>query len=99
MDDEIIKRIGTWLIHGGAQMQTGPHAGAVAGWLNESGEPAFWYPAITGYYLTCLAFMKEVGHFDAALSSNANRAVEWLRLIFCGTDPPLTRYYLKPNVT
>ena len=33
MDDEIIKRIGTWLDHGGAQMQTGPHAGAVAGWL------------------------------------------------------------------
>ena len=33
------------------------------------------------------------------LSSNANRAVERLRLIFCGTEPPLTRYYLKPKVT
>ena len=93
-----IERIGHWLLHGGAQIRTGPEAGGVAGWFDESGLPAFAYPEITGYYLTCLAFMREMGVPDPAVSLNANRAVAWLHQKFCGEAAPPTRCYRDPAI-
>jgi hypothetical protein len=96
MTDDSIERIGHWLLHGGPQIRLGPAAGAVAGWLDHTGSPAFAYPEITGYYLTCMAFMKEVGVADPAVKRNANLAVVWLHKIFCEGGPVQTRYYRDP---
>ena len=98
MDDKIIDPIARWLLHGGAQIAVGPEAGGVAGWLDEAGTPAFAYTEITGYYLTCLAFMREIGVSDPAVSANAKRALGWLHTKFCGNETPLTRYYSDPEI-
>src|SRR6266446_5666404 len=49
--------IADWLLHSNVRIRSGRHAGAIAGWLNEHGEPEFAYPEITGYYLSWLAFV------------------------------------------
>ena len=95
MDDEITDRIASWLLSSGIQIQAGPEAGAVAGWLNVEGEPVFAYTEITGYYLTCLAFMSKVGRSEANVGLNANRAVKWLQGTCANGDAPRTRYYLQ----
>ena len=98
MDHEITDRIASWLLSSGIRIQDGPEAGAVAGWLNVEGEPTFAYTEITGYYLSCMAFMHEVGRSEPNVALNANRAVAWLHAKCANGDAPLTRYYLQAGV-
>ena len=85
-----------WLLDGGAQLAKGPERGAVIGWLDEAGEPAFAYPEAAGYYLTCLAFMATVdGRVDRDLRARAARAIRWLAAVAAHGDPP-TRVPLVP---
>ncbi len=98
MDHEITDRIASWLLSSGIQIQAGPEAGAVAGWLNVEGEPAFAYTEITGYYLSCMAFMRKVGRSEPNVALNVNRAVTWLHAKCTNGDAPLTRYYLQQGV-
>jgi hypothetical protein len=98
MHNEITNRIATWLLSSGIQIQTGAEAGAVAGWLNASGEPAFAYTEITGYYLSCMAFMRAAGRSEPIVASNAKRAVIWLHAKCTNGNAPLTRYYLQQGV-
>ena len=97
MDQRISDGIATWLLTSGIQIQAGPEQGAVAGWLNAKGTPAFAYPEITGYYLTCMAFMHKIGRTEPAIASNAQRAVTWLREK-CRNGVPLTRYFAEANM-
>lgn len=96
MDDSIADRIASWLLNSGIQIQDGPEAGAVAGWLNMAGEPAFAYTEITGYYLSCMAFMRAAGRCEPKMSLNATRALAWLHAKCSNGAAPLTRYYLQP---
>lgn len=97
MDEQIPNRIASWLLSSGIQIQAGPESGAVAGWLDANGKPAFAYPEITGYYLTCLVFMRQIGRTEPAIASNLQRAVAWLHAK-CRHGIPLTRYYVPPDV-
>jgi hypothetical protein len=97
MDQRISDGIATWLLTSGIQIQVGPERGAVAGWLDAQGAPAFAYPEITGYYLTCMAFMHKIGRTEPAIASNAQRAVTWLHAK-CRNGVPLTRYFAEANM-
>ena len=81
----------TWLLAGPAQLRAGPHAGAVAGCIDEHGQATYLYPEITGYYLQWLAWRARshgVVHAERAAALAAQRWLgHWLRL----ADPPLTR--------
>jgi len=97
MDEQIADRIERWLLSSAIQVRTGPEGGGVAGWLDACGKPVFAYPEITGYYLTCLSFMRRIGRRDERIASNAQRAVAWLHAK--SRDATLrTRYYLRSDV-
>ena len=98
MDDKITERIASWILKSHIQIQDGPESGAVAGWLHAEEHPSFAYTEITGYYLTCLAFMHRIGRSDPCIASNANRAVSWLHRKCRNGQPPLTRYYPQQDV-
>ena len=89
-------RIVAWLLHGGAQLRTGDHAGGVAGWLDREGRAEYVYPEITGYYLQWLAWHASRPHADRnALVARAAAAQRWLGVwLTCGAPPP-TRLYLR----
>jgi hypothetical protein len=97
MDQRISDGIATWLLTSGIQIQAGPDRGAIAGWLDAQGAPAFAYPEITGYYLTCMAFMHKIGRPEPAIAANAQRAVTWLHAK-CRSGAPLTRYFAEANM-
>jgi hypothetical protein len=99
MDHEITDRIASWLLSSGIRIQAGPEEGAVAGWLNTERKPSFAYTEITGYYLSCMAFMHKVGRSEPNVALNADRAVAWLHAKCANGDVPLTRYYLQPGVS
>lgn len=99
MDDQITNRIASWILSGGIQIQDGPEAGGVAGWLNAEGKPAFAYTEITGYYLTCMAFMHRAGRPEPEILLNAHRALTWLLNKCQQGGIPLTRYYFQDGVS
>lgn len=90
----LIQSIRNWLLGSQAQLPDGPHRGGVAGWLNEMGAPAFLYAEAMGYYLTWLAFLREISHGDAALP-HATSALRWISDRFAGGTVPPTRLYLE----
>jgi hypothetical protein len=91
-DKDLQIAIADWLLHSKVRIQSGSHAGAIAGWLNECGEPEFAYPEITGYYLNWLAFVARLRQ-DMVLRTAATAAVEWLGRVPNADHPPATRYY------
>src|SRR5947209_18849458 len=84
--------IADWLLHSNVRIRAGRHEGAIAGWLNESGETEFAYPEITGYYLSWLAFMANRRR-DLELGPLATAVVNWLSTVTSDERPPATRYY------
>src|SRR2546423_15179007 len=46
----------SWLLGDRAQVTSGTHAGAAAGWVDREGRAAYVHPEITGYYLQWLAW-------------------------------------------
>jgi hypothetical protein len=89
--------IADWLLNSKVRIHCGTHAGAIAGWLNEHGEPEFAYPEITGYYLSWLAFLSgsrpSLDIFEAAAA-----AVRWVDRVTTADQPPATRYYFDDRV-
>ena len=67
-----------WLLHGPAQVRSGPHAGAVAGTIDRSGEATYAYPEITGYYLQWLAWRAATHGATKELALRAEAAQRWL---------------------
>jgi hypothetical protein len=86
------ERIEAWLLGDGPQVAAGRHAGAIAGWLNDDGTPAFLYPEITGYFLTWLSFVAAVRpERRREAAERAACAVAWLAHLHENGDPPATR--------
>src|SRR5487761_82549 len=53
------KQIEEWLLSPAIQVASGPHAGAIAGWVEADGSPSFAYGEITGYWLTWISGLAE----------------------------------------
>src|SRR3989442_3482845 len=84
--------IADWLLHSNVRIRSGRHAGAIAGWLNEHGEPEFAYPEIAGYYLSWLAFAGRLGR-ELDVRQTATAVVHWVDTVTSTDHPPATRYY------
>lgn len=89
----IAARVAQWLLHGPAQLSSGPHAGGVAGTLDADLSPRYAYPEDTGYYLQWLCWYASLLGRTAELVSRASAAQQWLRA-WVDLPEPLTRIYL-----
>ncbi len=83
--------IADWLLNSKVRVRSGTHAGGIAGWLNEHGEPEFVYPEIAGYYLSWLAAAAAL-HHELNVCPAATAIIEWLASI-TSARLPCTRYY------
>jgi hypothetical protein len=83
-----------WLLGGGAQLTSGTHRGAVAGWLDQRGRASYVYPEITGYYLQWLSWRARTCGGAPTLSGRAAAAQRWLARWVVSPDLPPTRVYL-----
>jgi hypothetical protein len=86
--------VGTWLLHGPAQLAHGRHAGAIAGTVTGGGDAAYVYPEIAGYYLQWLAWRAQRHGRDAVLCARATALQRWLGVWLADGDPPATRVHL-----
>jgi hypothetical protein len=86
--------IADWLLHGPAQLRSGPHAGAVAGTVTAAGAAAYVYPEIAGYYLQWLAWRAQRHGGLGDLRESAAAVQRWLNVWLAASDPPPTRLYL-----
>ncbi|MEQ8767651.1 MAG: hypothetical protein RL885_27355 [Planctomycetota bacterium] len=67
-----------WLASSNIQSLHPPHRGGVRAWIDErSGEPAYWYPEITGYFVTLCVKLVRSGR-EEPWASRARLAAEWL---------------------
>ena len=80
------------MLNSNVRVASGRHAGAIAGWLNEQGEPEFAYPEIAGYYLSWLAFARSHGR-ELDMREAATAVVHWVDTVTSTDHPPATRYY------
>ncbi|MEP6656407.1 MAG: hypothetical protein ABJC33_04185 [Betaproteobacteria bacterium] len=87
-------RVAHWLLHGPAQLEEGPHAGAVAGSLDPEMQPHYVYPEITGYYLQWLAWRARRTGNARLLAPRAQAAHDWLRR-WSADALPETRVHLR----
>jgi hypothetical protein len=93
-DADLQVAIADWLFHSNVRIRTGTHAGGIAGWLKENGEPEFAYPEITGYYLNWLALVADLSPgLEADAREAAVAALNWICRITARSEPPATRYY------
>jgi hypothetical protein len=96
-----VGRIENWLLHSRAQLDTGPHRGGVAGWLDRHGQPEFVYPEITGYYLTAMAWLSSGASSSPELAAvaarRAQRAAGWIAMLVEREAVPSTRLYLSDH--
>jgi len=83
----------SWLLDGPAQLSAGPHAGAVAGRVDLSGNAAYVYPEIAGYYLQWLAWRARTGVDPATLAVRASGVQRWLHVWLADRQPPRTRIH------
>ena len=87
-------RVAHWLLHGPAQLQEGPHAGAVAGSLQAGMPPNYVYAETTGYYLQWLAWRARCNGNARSLAPRAQAAHDWLQR-WSASASPNTRVYLR----
>ncbi|MGH7111739.1 MAG: hypothetical protein ACREFK_15080, partial [Stellaceae bacterium] len=69
------RRIEEWLLSPAIQVQSGPHTGAIAGWLESDGRPSFAYGEITGYWLS---WISGLAGERPQLASRVRAAVDFL---------------------
>ncbi|HEY6824869.1 MAG TPA: hypothetical protein VI195_10545, partial [Steroidobacteraceae bacterium] len=74
----IASRVARWLLHGPAQVASGPHAGGVAGTLDADLTPRYAYPEDTGYYLQWLCWYATITGSATELVPRAVAAHRWL---------------------
>lgn len=86
-------RVAHWLLHGPAQLASGPHAGGVVGTLDQHLRPRYVYPEDTGYYLQWLSWRASTHGHEDGLFRRAQAAQDWLRT-WLELEQPLTRIYL-----
>jgi hypothetical protein len=86
----------SWLLGDHAQVTTGTHAGAAAGWVDREGRASYVYPEITGYYLHWLAWHATCRGANDETRRRAAAAQRWLLSWALGTKTPETRIYLEP---
>jgi UDP-N-acetylglucosamine 2-epimerase (non-hydrolysing) len=80
-----------WLFSPAVQVEEGEHQGAVVGWHDDAGRPAFLYPEIAGYYLSALAFAAvTLPDFEEEACERAGLTAAWL-LRQAGGGAPLAR--------
>lgn len=84
-------RVERWLLDPAIQVDGGPCAGAIAGWLEADGRPGFAYGEITGYWLSWVSGLS--GPRDR-LAARAAAAVDFLDSAWSRGRPPQTRFYL-----
>ena len=87
-------RVAHWLLHGPAQLQEGPHAGAVAGSFDPGMQPHYVYAEITGYYLQWLAWRAQRKGNALLLAPRAQAAHDWLQR-WSADALPETRVHLR----
>ncbi len=88
------QRIDDWLLHGPAQVRSGPRSGAVGGSFDADGGARYVYPEITGYYLQWLAWCSRHAPDQSGLATRAAAAQAWLGA-WARTPNPQTRVYLQ----
>lgn len=86
----------SWLLGDHAQVASGTHAGAVAGWVDRKGQASYVYPEITGYYLQWLAWHAACHGVNNESRRRAAAAQRWLLSWAFGEETPTTRIYLEP---
>ncbi|HWZ70478.1 MAG TPA: hypothetical protein VN326_03235 [Casimicrobiaceae bacterium] len=79
-----------------AQVASGTHAGAAAGWVDREGQASYVYPEITGYYLQWLAWHAACHGVNKETRRRAAAAQRWLLAWAFGAETPETRIYLEP---
>src|SRR5437867_5322968 len=87
--------VARWLLHGGAQIRDGAHAGGVAGVVSGNGSAEYVYPEITGYYLQWLAWYAVSRGHSMQLVERAKAAQGWLRTWLRSEELPATRVHLR----
>jgi len=88
--------LSSWLLGDHAQLTSGTHAGAAAGWVDREGLASYVYPEITGYYLQWLAWHAACHGVNNETCRRAGAAQRWLLSWAFGAQPPPTRVYLEP---
>jgi hypothetical protein len=86
--------IAHWLLHGPAQVESGAHAGSVAGAIDAAGRAVYAYPEITGYYLQWLAWRAARHGVSPELAARAAAAQQWLARWITPRGPLPTRIHL-----
>jgi hypothetical protein len=86
----------SWLLGDRAQVASGTHAGAAAGWVDREGRASYVYPEITGYYLQWLAWHAACHGVNDEIRRRAAAAQRWLLSWAFGAETPETRIYLEP---
>jgi hypothetical protein len=86
----------SWLLGDHAQVASGTHAGAAAGWVDREGQASYVYPEITGYYLQWLAWHAACHGVNNETRRRAAAAQRWLLSWAFGAETPETRIYLEP---
>jgi hypothetical protein len=86
----------SWLLGEHAQVTSGTHAGAAAGWVDREGRASYVYPEITGYYLQWLAWHAACHGVNNETRRRAGAAQRWLLSWAFGAQTPATRIYLEP---
>ena len=87
----------SWLLGDHAQLTSGTHAGAAAGWVDREGRASYVYPEITGYYLQWLAWHAACHGVNNETRRRAAAAQRWLLSWAFGAETPETRIYLEPT--
>jgi hypothetical protein len=85
----------SWLLGDHAQLTSGTHAGAAAGWVDREGRASYVYPEITGYYLQWLAWHAACHGVNNETRRRAAAAQRWLLSWAFGAQTPTTRIYLE----
>jgi len=86
----------SWLLGDRAQVTSGTHSGAAAGWVDREGRASYVYPEITGYYLQWLAWHAACHGVNDQTRRRAAAAQRWLLSWAFGAETPETRVYLEP---
>jgi hypothetical protein len=86
----------SWLLGERAQVASGIHAGAAAGWVDREGRASYVYPEITGYCLQWLAWHAACHGVNDETRRRAGAAQRWLLSWAFGAETPETRIYLEP---
>jgi hypothetical protein len=87
--------IARWLLNGPAQLRDGPHAGAVAGLIDEAGRAVYAYPEIAGYFLQWLAWRSTRDGVAPGLADRAAAVQRWLaQWLTCGSRPATRLHFV-----